>query len=73
MNLSEERVGLIAYEIGGAVMHLVEQNIIVSQDSIASYLEMRREMVSGAAYKCILRDAAEVVKGGKYDYCRVRL
>ncbi|MBK5072205.1 hypothetical protein I2492_04140 [Budviciaceae bacterium CWB-B4] len=64
MNLSEERVGLIAYEIGIAVMYLVEQSIIVSQGSIAAHLEMRREMVSGAAYKCILRDAAEVVRGG---------
>jgi hypothetical protein len=61
----EERSAFIAGEIGGAVIELVSEGVVIDRDTIVERLEDKRKSVGNTIHKGILRDAAEFVRKGK--------
>lgn len=61
----EERSAFIAGEIGGAVIELVAEGVVIDRDTIVERLEDRRKGVGNTIHKGILRDAAEFVRKGR--------
>lgn len=60
----EEKAAFIAGEIGGAVVELIVQGIVISKDAIVDSLEAKRRAVGNTIHKGVLRDAAELVRKG---------
>ena len=61
----EERSAFIAGEIGGAVIELVAEGVVIDRDTIVERLENKRKSVGNTIHKGILRDAAEFVRKGQ--------
>jgi hypothetical protein len=61
----EERSAFIAGEIGGAVIELVAEGVVIDRDTIVERLEDKRKSVGNTIHKRILRDAAEFVRKGR--------
>ncbi|MGP9420188.1 hypothetical protein ACT3RT_14495 [Ewingella sp. AOP9-I1-14] len=61
----EERSAFIAGEIGGAVIELVSEGVVIDRNTIVERLEDKRKSVGNTAHKGILRDAAEFVRKGR--------
>ncbi|MCI1676653.1 MAG: hypothetical protein LKK36_06345 [Ewingella americana] len=61
----EERSAFIAGEIGGAVIELVTEGVVIDRDTIVERLEERRKSVGNVVHKGMLRDAAEFVRKGR--------
>jgi len=61
----EERSAFIAGEIGGAVIELVAEGVVIDRDTIVERLEERRKSVGNVVHKGMLRDAAEFVRKGR--------
>lgn len=60
----EEKAAFIAGEIGGAVVELIVQGIVINKDGIVDSLEAKRKVVGNTVHKGVLRDAAELVRNG---------
>lgn len=60
----EEKAAFIAGEIGGAVVELIVQGIVINKDAIVDSLEAKRKLVGNTIHKGILRDAATLVRKG---------
>lgn len=60
----EEKSAFIAGEIGGAVVELIVQGIVINKDAIVDSLEAKRRLVGNTIHKGILRDAATLVRKG---------
>lgn len=60
----EEKAAFIAGEIGGAVIELIVQGIVIDRDAIVDSLEAKRRTVGNTIHKGVLRDAAELVRKG---------
>ncbi|HBE9077967.1 hypothetical protein RDT67_01190 [Serratia fonticola] len=63
MELDEERFGLIASEIGAAVLELVHHGQLVDRIAIVNALESKRRAVGNTLHKGVCRDAAALVRG----------
>lgn len=63
--LLEDRAAFIAGEIGGAVVELIIEGVVIDRDSIVDKLEAKRRSVGNVIHKGLLRDAAEMVRKGK--------
>ncbi|ECV9924341.1 TPA: hypothetical protein ACIBXF_002732 [Salmonella enterica subsp. enterica serovar Mississippi] len=63
--LEEDRVAFIAGEIGGAVVELIIDGVVISRDAIVERLEEKRRRVGNVIHKGILRDAAAMVRKGQ--------
>ncbi|KAA8726760.1 hypothetical protein [Ewingella americana] len=61
----EERSAFIAGEIGGAVIELIAEGVVIDRDTIVERLEDKRKSVGNTIHKGILRDAAEFVRKGR--------
>jgi len=61
----EERSAFIAGEIGGAVIELVSEGVVIDRDTIVERLEDKRTSVGNTVHKGILRDAAEFLRKGR--------
>lgn len=59
--LEEDRAAFIVGEIGGAVVDLKIDGVVISRDAIVDSLEAK----SRAVGNMILRDAAEIVRKGQ--------
>lgn len=66
MELDEERVGMITYAIGMAVLELRFNNELVTEYTIAETLENLRQLETNVIGKGIYRDAAELVRTGRF-------
>ncbi|HHL2824732.1 TPA: hypothetical protein ACQ431_002961 [Citrobacter murliniae] len=65
MDLDEERVNMIVFAIGQAVMELSLADEPVTQVAIIDKLEQYRKETGNVIGKGINRDAAEIVRKGK--------
>ncbi|ENO7475503.1 hypothetical protein [Citrobacter amalonaticus] len=63
--LEEDRAAFIAGEIGGAVVDLIIDGVVISRDSIVDRLEAKRRTVGNVIHKGVLRDAAAMVRKGQ--------
>ncbi|EPB5912676.1 hypothetical protein ACRQPR_000879 [Citrobacter amalonaticus] len=63
--LEEDRAAFIAGEIGGAVVDLVIDGVVISRDAIVDRLEAKRRTVGNVIHKGVLRDAAAMVRKGQ--------
>ncbi|EAA8522412.1 hypothetical protein AB0327_004533 [Salmonella enterica] len=63
--LEEDRAAFIAGEIGGAVVELIIDGVVISRDAIVDSLEAKRRAVGNVIHKGVLRDAAAMVKKGQ--------
>ncbi|EBJ5651639.1 hypothetical protein DWR38_07575 [Salmonella enterica] len=63
--LEEDRVAFIAGEIGGAVVELIIDGVVISRDAIVDSLEAKRRAVGNVIHKGVLRDAAAMVMKGQ--------
>ncbi|EHF7715415.1 hypothetical protein J3X97_003175 [Salmonella enterica] len=63
--LEEDRAAFIAGEIGGAVVELIINGVVISRDAIVDSLEAKRRAVGNVIYKGVLRDAAAMVRKGQ--------
>ncbi|EMM1154117.1 hypothetical protein RVV73_002780 [Citrobacter freundii] len=63
--LLEDRAAFIAGEIGGAVVELIIDGVVIDRDAIVDQLEAKRKAVGNVIHKGFLRDAAEFVRKGK--------
>lgn len=63
--LEEDRAAFIAGEIGGAVVSLIANGIVISRDAVVNSLEAKRRAVGNVIHKGFLRDAAEFVRKGQ--------
>lgn len=63
--LLEDRAAFIAGEIGGAVVELIIEGVVIDRDSIVDKLEAKRRSVGNVIHKGLLRDAAEFARKGK--------
>lgn len=63
MNLSKERAGLIAYEIGAAIIDVVENDEEINAENIVAYLEIKQKIAGGWGHKSIYIDAIDLVMG----------
>ncbi|EGH4125231.1 hypothetical protein IEH95_003402, partial [Salmonella enterica] len=59
--LEEDRAAFIAGEIGGAVVELIIDGVVISRDAIVDSLEAKRRAVGNVIHKSVLRDAAAMV------------
>ncbi|EKM4781665.1 hypothetical protein PUY42_002569 [Salmonella enterica] len=55
--LVEDRAAFIAGVIGGAVVSLIANGIVISRDAIVNSLEDKRKAVGNIIHKGLLRDA----------------
>ncbi|WP_241993740.1 hypothetical protein [Klebsiella variicola] len=62
--LLEDRAAFIAGEIGGAVVELIIDGVVIDRDAIVGRLEAKRRSVGNMIHKGVLRDAAEFVRKG---------
>ncbi|ECI0123823.1 hypothetical protein XS87_25365, partial [Salmonella enterica subsp. enterica] len=60
--LEEDRAAFIAGEIGGAVVELIIDGVVISRDAIVDSLEAKRRAVGNVIHKGVLRDAAAMVR-----------
>lgn len=63
--LLEDRAAFIAGEIGGAVVGLIIDGVVIDRDAIVDQLEAKRKVVGNVIHKGFLRDAAEFVRKGQ--------
>lgn len=63
--LLEDRAAFIAGEIGGAVVELIIDGVVINRDAIVDRLETKRKTVGNMIHKGVLRDAAEFVRKGQ--------
>ncbi|EDQ1520130.1 hypothetical protein GTB95_004382 [Salmonella enterica] len=63
--LEEDRAAFIAGEIGGAVVELIIDGVVISRDAIVDSLEVKRRAVGNVIHKGVLRDAAAMVRKGQ--------
>ncbi|TKU92250.1 hypothetical protein FDX00_13925 [Citrobacter sp. wls617] len=63
--LLEDRAAFIAGEIGGAVVELIIDGLVIERDAIVERLEAKRKTVGNMIHKGVLRDAAEFVRKGQ--------
>ncbi|EMW0832312.1 hypothetical protein KGG49_13540 [Klebsiella aerogenes] len=63
--LLEDRAAFIAGEIGGAVVELIIEGVVIDRDSIVDKLEAKRRSVGNVIHKGLLRDAAEFARKGQ--------
>lgn len=63
--LLEDRAAFIAGEIGGAVVELIIDGVVIERDAIVERLEAKRKAVGNMIHKGVLRDAAEFVRKGQ--------
>ncbi|EAA2043387.1 hypothetical protein J9D08_004002 [Salmonella enterica] len=63
--LEEDRAAFIAGEIGGAVVELIIDGVVISRDAIVDSLEAKRRAVGNVIHKGVLRDAAAMVRKGQ--------
>lgn len=63
--LEEDRSAFIAGEIGGAVVELIINGVVISRDAIVDSLEAKRRAVGNVIHKGVLRDAAAMVRKGQ--------
>lgn len=63
--LERERAVFIAGEIGGAVIGLLIDGIVINCDAIVERLEAKRHSVESVLHKGILRDSAAMLRKGK--------
>lgn len=63
--LEEDRAAFIAGEIGGAVVELIINGVVISRDAIIDSLEAKRRAVGNVIHKGVLRDAAAMVRKGQ--------
>ncbi|ECD4125868.1 hypothetical protein E0U28_13775 [Salmonella enterica subsp. enterica serovar Galiema] len=63
--LEEDRAAFIAGEIGGAVVELIIDGVVISRDAIMDSLEAKRRAVGNVIHKGVLRDAAAMVRKGQ--------
>ncbi|HBT6083991.1 TPA: hypothetical protein MCD18_004795 [Klebsiella quasipneumoniae] len=62
--LLEDRAAFIAGEIGGAVVELIIEGVVIGRDAIVDRLEAKRRSVGNVIHKGLLRDAAEFARKG---------
>lgn len=55
--LVEDRAAFIAGVIGGAVVSLIANGIVIGRDAIVNSLEDKRKAVGNVIHKGLLRDA----------------
>ncbi|HEF0121584.1 TPA: hypothetical protein R8G81_000637 [Citrobacter youngae] len=63
--LLEDRAGFIVGEIGGAVVELIVDRMVIERDAIVERLEAKRKTVGNMIHKGVLRDAVEFVRKGQ--------
>lgn len=63
--LLEDRAAFIAGEIGGAVVELIIDGVVINRDAIVDSLEAKRRAVGNVIHKGVLRDAAAMVRKGQ--------
>ncbi|EAQ6127346.1 hypothetical protein AXA88_01785 [Salmonella enterica] len=63
--LLEDRAAFIAGEIGGAVVELIIDGVVIDRDTIVDKLEAKRRSVGNVIHKGLLRDAAEFARKGQ--------
>ncbi|HAV2259983.1 TPA: hypothetical protein JHK42_005137 [Raoultella ornithinolytica] len=63
--LLEDRAAFIAGEIGGAVVELIIEGVVIDRDAIVGKLEAKRRSVGNVIHKGLLRDAAEFARKGQ--------
>ncbi|EIL6443269.1 hypothetical protein LL626_003618 [Salmonella enterica] len=63
--LLEDRAAFIAGEIGGSVVELIIDGVVIDRDAIVDQLEAKRKAVGNVIHKGFLRDAAEFVRKGQ--------
>lgn len=63
--LEEDRAAFIAGEIGGAVVELIIDGVVINRDAIVERLEEKRRAVGNVIHKGVLRDAAAIVRKGQ--------
>lgn len=63
--LEEDRAAFIAGEIGGAVVELIIDGVVISRDAIVDSLEAKRRAVGNVIHKGVLRDVAAMVRKGQ--------
>ncbi|EGE4658991.1 hypothetical protein SBON0708_002083 [Salmonella bongori serovar 48:i:- str. 94-0708] len=63
--LEEGHAAFIAGEIGGAVVELIIDGVVISRDAIVDSLEAKRRAVGNIIHKGVLRDAAAMVRKGQ--------
>ncbi|EJH7008051.1 hypothetical protein NK653_002459 [Salmonella enterica] len=63
--LEEDRAAFIAGEIGGAVVGLIIDGVVIDRDAIVDSLEAKRRAVGNVIHKGVLRDAAAMVRKGQ--------
>ena len=63
--LEEDRAAFIAGEIGGAVVELIIDGVVINRDAIVERLEEKRRRVGNVILVCVLRDAAAMVRKGQ--------
>ncbi|HAT4017104.1 TPA: hypothetical protein L0163_004638 [Citrobacter freundii] len=63
--LEEDRAAFMAGEIGGAVVELIINGVVISRDAIVDSLEAKRRAVGNVIHKGVLRDAAAMVRKGQ--------
>ncbi|EBD6539629.1 hypothetical protein D1W74_19870 [Salmonella enterica] len=63
--LEEYRAAFIAGEIGGAVVELIIDGVVINRDAIVDSLEAKRRAVGNVIHKGVLRDAAAMVRKGQ--------
>lgn len=63
--LEEDRAAFIAGEIGGAVVELIIDGVVINCDAIVERLEEKRRKVGNVIHKGVLRDAAAMVRKGQ--------
>ncbi|HAK1939190.1 TPA: hypothetical protein H1Q11_005279 [Salmonella enterica] len=63
--LEEDSAAFIAGEIGGAVVELIIDGVVINRDAIVERLEEKRRAVGNVIHKGVLRDAAAMVRKGQ--------
>ncbi|EBS1303816.1 hypothetical protein D6T48_22205 [Salmonella enterica subsp. enterica serovar Senftenberg] len=63
--LEEDRAAFIAGEIGGAVVELIIDGVVINRGAIVERLEEKRRAVGNVIHKGVLRDAAAMVRKGQ--------
>lgn len=63
--LEEDRAAFIVGEIGGAVVELIIDGVVINRDAIVERLEVKRRAVGNVIHKGVLRDAAAMVRKGQ--------
>lgn len=56
--LEEDRAAFIAGEIGGAVVELIIDGVVINRDAIVERLEEKRRRVGNVIHKGVLRDSS---------------